>query len=109
MIPFVFLFQLFGGIVGQVALMQGSFALRPAEAAIDHPSRPHRLFYRGMALLMCNLWSLLATLLLLDAVGVDVPAPGLSPPARVATLVLLPLPLLGVFYWLYVRFLRWVA
>lgn len=109
MITFVFLFQLFGGIVGQVALMQGMFVLRPAKAGIDHPSRSHRLFYRGMALLMCNLWSLLATFLLLDAAGVDVLAPGLSLPVRVATLVLWPLPLLGVFYWLYVRFLRWAA
>lgn len=109
MSAFVFLFQLFGGIVAQVALMQGMFVLRPAEAGIDHPSRPHRLFYRGMALMMCNLWSLLATVLLLDAAGIDVLAPGLSQPARVAILVLLPLPLLGVFYWLYRRFLRWAT
>jgi hypothetical protein len=88
------------------------FRFLPANENIDHPAKSSRIFYRLMALLMCNFWSFLLTLALLGALPIEEllhEVRGSSPLAQATAMLLIPLPMLPVLYMLYAKLVRWCA
>ena len=106
---YVFGFIFIAGVVGYIPLAT-TFAFLPATRTIDHPSKAWRIFYRVMAVLMCNFWSFLLSFASLGALPVE----GLlhkirdsSELAQAMAMLLIPLPLLPVLYTLYAKLVRW--
>lgn len=106
---YVFGFIFIAGVVGYIPLAT-TFAFLPATRTIDHPSREWRIFYRVMAVFMCNFLSFLLSFALLGALPVE----GLlhkvrdsSELTQTMAILLIPLPLLPVLYTVYAKLVRW--
>jgi len=106
-----FWFTFLSGIVGQISLCD-RFRFLPANRTIDHRSRLLRLYYRLMAVFMCQLWSFLLTAALLGALDFDAHlrwVQNRTDSERAIYLLVYPLPLMPVFYFLYAWCARWMA
>ena len=104
-------FIFISGIIGQISLCD-RFRFLPAHRNIDHPKRSLRLYYRLMAVFMCQLWSFLLTAVLLDALDFDAHLRWVEDRHEVERAIFLlvyPLPLMPVLYLLYAGFARWMA
>ncbi|MCD9007205.1 hypothetical protein LDO31_13360 [Luteimonas sp. XNQY3] len=105
--PWIIVFQFVAGIVATCIVIP-SLRIPPAGENIDHPSRPWRIFYRIMTVLMCNLWSGLLMLIAMAALSVKTNFTGFSDLERALVVLAIPLPLLPVFYWLFAMLVRWI-
>jgi hypothetical protein len=110
-VKYVFGFIFIAGVLAHIPL---SNVLRflPANENIDHPAKAWRIFYRLMALLMCNFWSFLLTIALLGTLPVEELLHKMrdsSQLARAIALLVIPLPMLPLLYMLYAKLVRWSA
>lgn len=108
-VSYAFGFIFIGGAIGMIALIR-FHRLQPAHATIDHPSFGARIFFRAMAILMCQFLSFVLTNALMGAL----PAENLtqwvkqgSEISRAFFILVSPLPLTLVLYILYSRLVRW--
>ena len=111
LVGYTFGFLFIAGIVGQISL-SNSLRFLPANKNIDHPSRAWRIFYRLMAFSMCAFWSFFLTCALLGALPIEDQLHLIrdgSELAKAAFILLMPLPLLPVLYFLYAKLVRWGA
>ena len=99
---FVFTFQLITGLIGTCIVLPRPGVIPPSNRNIDHPSKPWRIFYRIMAICMCNLWACLTIMIPLASLDTG----GLSDVPRALLLLALPIPLLITFYWLLSKAVR---
>lgn len=74
----VFILQSIAGVIGICFVLPRPGVIPPSTRNIDHPSKPWRIFYRVMAICMCNLWACLLVLILLANLNTD----GLSDVSR---------------------------
>lgn len=93
------------GIVGALVLVPNT-AMPPASRNVDHPSRFWRVFFRVMAVLASNLFSWFVTCILIIQVFGDLDTGDMPEGIRALLTLILPLPLLLVFYWLIVKAAR---
>ncbi|MGH8036939.1 MAG: hypothetical protein ACREPD_04280 [Stenotrophomonas sp.] len=105
----VAIIQIGAGLLGCIVCVQNSRGTLP-EACIDDPSRGWRVFYRTMLFLMCNMFSLFATAMLLESLLHD-PAKRMLAfgPDWVDALLMLvvPLPVAWLFYLACAGLSRW--
>ena len=99
---FVFAFQFIAGLIGTCIVLPRPGVIPLSTGNIDHPSKPWRIFYRVMAICMCNLGACLVIMIPLASLN----SGGLSDVTRALLLFALPIPLLIVFYWLLARAVR---
>jgi hypothetical protein len=99
---FVFAFQFIAGVVGTCIVLPRPGVIQRSTRNIDHPSKPWRIFYRVMALCMCNLGAWLMIMIPLASLNTG----DLSDVTRALLLLVLPIPLLIVFYWLLAKAVR---
>lgn len=104
-------FTYIGGAIGAIALIRFHL-LRPAHETTDHPSIGARIFFRVMAILMCQFLSFVLTKALIGAL----PAEGLTqwvkhgPEISKAFFILAaPIPLTLVLYFLHSKLVRWLT
>lgn len=104
-----FCFFLVAGVVGQIFLSSSLWFL-PAHLTIDHPSSGLRVFFRIMAILMCQFWSFVITTVIIGMLPVQEDLVKQSELTKTIIFVLLlPLPLMAVFYYLYAKLVRRAA
>ncbi|PNB74214.1 hypothetical protein C1X64_10850 [Pseudomonas sp. GW456-E7] len=103
---FVFAFQSIIGLIGTCIVLPRPGVIPPSTRNIDHPSRPWRIFYRAMAICMCNLGACLVIMIPLATLSGNINAGDLSDVTRALLLVALPIPLLIAFYWLLAKAVR---
>lgn len=106
---FVFFFQSIVGCIGTCIVMPSPGVIPPSTKNIDHPSRPWRIFYRVMAICMCNMGASLMMMMMmipLAELHEDLGSNGLSDVTRALLLLVLPIPLLLVLYWLFAKAAR---
>lgn len=99
---FVFTLQSIAGVIGTCIVLPRPGVIPPSTRNIDHPSRPWRIFYRVMAICMCNLGASLMIMIPLACLNTG----DLSDVTRALLLLALPIPLLIVFYWLLAKAVR---
>ena len=113
MSPFsiTFGFVFIAGIVGLISLAN-SFRFLPAHETIDHPSNGLRIFYRLMAIFMCQLFSFFLTTAFFGALPIPLRPLDASDSELTKAIVLLllaPLPLTAILYLLYAKLVRWAS
>ncbi|WP_421567051.1 hypothetical protein [Stenotrophomonas sp. PD6] len=105
----VAILQLGAGLLGCMVCVENS-RVRSPEACIDDPGRGWRVFYRTMLFLMCNMFSLFATVVLLETL-LDDPVKhmlALGPDWADALLMLVvPLPIAWLLYLTFAGLSRW--
>lgn len=79
---FVFFFQSIVGCIGTCIVMPSPGVIPPSTKNIDHPSRPWRIFYRVMAICMCNMGASLMMMIPLAELHEDLVSNGLSDVTR---------------------------
>ena len=99
---FVFFVQSITGCIGICIVLPRPGVIPPSTRNIDHPSRPWRIFYRVMTICACNLFASLIILMALASLDTG----GLSNGVRALLLLMLPIPLVMVFYWLLAKAMR---
>jgi len=110
-ITLAFGFIFISGIIGQISL-SNSFRFLPAHRNIDHPSKTLRVYYRLMAIFMCQFWSFFLSTALLGALDLEEHLDWVRHSHEVEQAILMlvfPLPLMAVLYVLYAKFVRWAA
>lgn len=111
LVSYTFGFLFIAGIVGQISL-SNSLRFLPTNENIDHPARAWRMFFRLMAFFMCAFWSFILTSTLLGVLPIEDKLHLIrdgSELAKAAFILLVPLPLLPVLYFLYAKLVRWGA
>lgn len=110
-ITLAFGFIFVSGIIGQISL-SNSFRLLPAHRNIDHPSKPLRIYYRFMAISMCQFWSFFLSVALLGALDLEEQLRWVRNILEIEQAILMlafPLPLMATFYFLYAKLVRWMT
>lgn len=103
---FVFFFQSIAGGIGTCIVMPSPGVIPPSTKNIDHPSKPWRIFYRVMAICMCNLGAVVMIMIPLAELDNNFPGNDLSNVTRALLLLVLPTPLLLVLYRLFAKAAR---
>ena len=110
-ITLAFGFIFISGIIGHICL-SNVFRFLPANENIDHPSKPLRVFFRIMAICMCQFWSFFLTLALLGALDLQEHFHWVRKSDEFVKAIIIfvfPLPLMTGLYFLYAKFVRWMA